>query len=150
MSRLAAYEGRAQMNCAVYLVLEKDGMVLLQERKNSGFYDGYYGLPSGHWEYGETVVEAMIREAKEETTIDILADDMKPVLTAFGHGTKDYVGTYFLVHKFTGEPTIGEPDKCSDLRFFEYDKLPHNIIPYIKESLMLIKQNKIFVEFSGI
>ncbi len=149
MSKLG-YEERAKMNCAVYLVLERDGMVLLQERKNSGFYDGYYGLPSGHWEYGETVVEAMIREAKEETTIDILPEDLKHVLTAFNHGTNHYVGTYFFVNKFTGVPKIGEPDKCSDLRFFAYDQLPCNIIPYIKEVLMLIKENKNFAEFVGI
>jgi len=139
---------RALTRAAVYLVLEQEGRVLLQLRKNSGFYDGYYGLPSGHWEYGEYLTDAMIREAKEETNIDLNRDDLdlRLVYHSSRNQTDNYVGIYFYTNKYSGDIRINEPDKCDDLRFFGYDELPENIIPYIAESLDAIKRGVNLIE----
>lgn len=48
-----------------YLLLIKDNKVLM-EKKLGGVLDGKYTLVSGHTEEGETVVDAIVREAKEE------------------------------------------------------------------------------------
>ena len=39
---------------AVYLVLIKDGKVLMLERKNTGYMDGWYSFIAGHVEKGES------------------------------------------------------------------------------------------------
>ena len=44
---------------------------LLHQRKNTGFDDGKYSTAGGHMEKGETYISAAIREAKEETGLDI-------------------------------------------------------------------------------
>lgn len=135
MHEIAAHmKDRATQRCAVYLILEQDGKILLQKRKNSGFYDEYYGIPSGHWEYGETVTQALIREVQEETNIIIDPNDLVFQAAVYSYPL-NYTHFYFLTNKFNGEIKINEPHKCSDLRFFEYDNLPDNIIPYIKETL---------------
>ena len=136
---------RALTKCAVYLVLEQEGRVLLQLRKNSGFYDGYYGLPSGHWEYGEYLTDTMIREAKEEANIDLDKEDLK--LSLVWHSAKNkYIIFFMRSEQYSGNVRINEPDKCDDLRFFEYSDLPDNIMPCIKHALLAIEQGIKLIE----
>jgi 8-oxo-dGTP diphosphatase len=51
------------------LILFGDGIVLI--RRENPPYRGSYALPGGFVEVGETVEEAVRREAKEETGLDI-------------------------------------------------------------------------------
>jgi len=59
----------------VKAVLIKDNKILVLKRssKKDNRYAGKYDLPGGAAEYGETVVEAIEREMKEETNLDIEA-----------------------------------------------------------------------------
>ena len=63
--------------CAVYLILKKDGKVLLLRRFNTGFEDGNYGLVSGHIDGGDSVFDAISREAKEEANITLAKKCMR-------------------------------------------------------------------------
>ena len=51
-------------------MVRKNGKILLIKRKNEPF-KGKLALPGGFVECGETTEEAIIREVKEETNIDI-------------------------------------------------------------------------------
>ncbi len=55
---------------AVDAIIVKDDCVVLIKRKNPPFQD-YYALPGGFVEIGEYVEEAVVREAKEETGLDV-------------------------------------------------------------------------------
>lgn len=79
--------------CAVFLVLERKDEVLLQRRNGTGWMDGYYSLPSGHPEDGETMTQAMIREAKEEIRSAIEPDDLTLL-----HTPRDRSGRRQAVH----------------------------------------------------
>jgi hypothetical protein len=51
----------------VHLVLrDPDGRILLARRSATGYGDGQLHLPSGHLEAGESIVDAVVREALEE------------------------------------------------------------------------------------
>ena len=54
----------------VFLLLMKNGKIYLQLRKNCSF-SGMYGAIGGHVDGGETITNAVMREAKEEVGIDI-------------------------------------------------------------------------------
>ena len=71
---------RHQLTTDVHLVLLKGNDVLFGCRQNTGYEDGAYHLPSGHLEAGESVVAALIREAKEEIGITI-----RPEVVEFAH-----------------------------------------------------------------
>ena len=68
---------------AVYLILKKNRQVLLGRRINTGYYDGWYTLPSGHVEAGELPLDALLRESKEEIGITYEKKDAKLVHTLY-------------------------------------------------------------------
>jgi len=63
----------------VYLILKRGDQMCLLLRKNTGYYDGYYGLIAGHVEEGESAVAGMIREAYEEAGIELIASQINVV-----------------------------------------------------------------------
>ena len=51
---------------AIHIIIMDNNKILLQKRKGSKLWPGYYALPAGHIDKGENQYEALIREAKEE------------------------------------------------------------------------------------
>lgn len=130
---------------AVYLVLKKKGNILMMRRAGSGYFDGYYGLPSGHVEARELPVEALLREVLEEIGIKILKKDIDLLHTMYRtkkDETGDRVDLFFSVSKYKGTPKICETNKCDDIKWFPSNNLPKNIVPSVKDALKYI-DNKI-------
>ena len=135
---------------SVYLVLIKDNKILLSRRYNTGYFDNYYSFPAGHLDGEETVKQAMVREAKEETGIVLNPLDLKLIHTMNRRIPDDErVDFFFTTEKWQGEPKIMEPEKCSDLSWFEINNLPNNIIPYIKQAIDSYLNNVIYSEREG-
>jgi 8-oxo-dGTP diphosphatase len=126
---------RFKLIAAMYLILIHDNKILLMRRKNTGYEDGNYGVPSGHLEDGESLKYGMVREAKEEIDIDIDMNDIELVHIMHRREHDIRIDFFFKVKKYTGTPRNAEPDKCDDLQWFPLDDLPANTIPYIKEAI---------------
>ena len=62
---------------AIHIIIMDNNKILLQKRKGSKLWPGYYALPAGHIDKGENQYEALIREAKEELNIEIDLDGTK-------------------------------------------------------------------------
>lgn len=133
---------RHKIIVSLYLVLEKDGHFLLSLRHNTGYEDGNYGLVSGHLEARESVIQGMIREAKEE--IGITIDPKNLSLVHVLHRNADRVDLFFKVSQWEGEIQNLEPKKCRGVSFFPMDRLPNNLVGYIGDVLGLIEQGVIY------
>ena len=131
---------------AVYLIVNKEDTTLLYLRQNSGYCDGMYSLIAGHVERGESISQAMIREAKEEAGIDITEDNLKPLLTMHRMADDERIDFFYELINWQGQILNIEPEKCKELAFFPLDNLPSNTIPYIKEALQS-KERQPFCEF---
>jgi mutator protein MutT len=135
---------------AVYLVLMKDDKILLSRRYNTGYFDNYYSFPAGHLDGGETLKQAMVREAEEETGITINPSDLELIHTMNRKiPANERVDFFFTTKKWQGEPKIMESEKCDDLSWFELNNLPDNIIPYIKQVIDLFLNNINYSEREG-
>jgi len=135
---------------SVYLVLIKNNKILLSRRYNTGYFDGNYSFPAGHLDGDETLKQAMIREAKEE--IDVILDPADLELIHIMNrriSNNERVDFFFKAKKWQGEPKIMESDKCDDLSWFEFNNLPKNIIPYIKQAIDSFFDNINYSEREG-
>lgn len=129
---------------------------MLLQRKNTGYQDGKYGLPSGHMDGGELATHAAAREAKEETGVVINPADLK-----FVHAThrldagvsSERVEFFFEASKWQGEPVNAEPEKCSDLAWFSVTELPAATIPLVRRVIQLsdtgVRYSEYAVELTG-
>lgn len=135
---------------ASYLVLKQKNKVLLLRRFNTGYKDGQYSLVAGHVDKGESFTDALIREAKEESGLEILTTEIKTVHIMHRKSNTDgseRVDVFHLVENFKGNLKNMEPHKCDDLSWFDINQLPKNIIPYIKKALENIKKGKFYSEY---
>lgn len=133
---------------AVFLILTRENKgkteILLQERYNTGYMDGKYDTAcSGHLEPNESLSMALVREAKEEINLDIDEEDLEFV--SLIHPYKEgYVNVFFTTKKYSGTPRIMEPDKCSNLQWFDIDNLPNNTIDRIRNVIENMKKRILY------
>jgi 8-oxo-dGTP pyrophosphatase MutT (NUDIX family) len=132
----------------VYLILVKDGKILLSKRVNTGYQDGNFGLVAGHLDGGETAKQGIIREAKEEAGIKLKDSDLEVVHVMHECTDLEYIDIYLKVGDWEGDIINREIDKCSKLMWFSLDALPENIIPKTKISLENVKNKIFYDEFS--
>jgi len=133
---------------AVHLILIKDGKILLLRRFNTGYEDGNYSVPAGHIKQGERARTAMVREAKEETGLDIDEDALKTIHVMHRMGNdQERIDFFMSAKEWKGEPCICEKDKSDELSWYGLNELPENIIPYVKSALEHIETNEFYSEF---
>ena len=121
------------MPVAVYLIVKNGNDLLLSLREGTGYMDGYYGLVSGHIEEGEPARYACVREAKEEANMQLNMADIKPACIMHRITAQtEYVDMFFIAENYNGKMENMEPDKCGELKYYNINNLPENIIDYIK------------------
>ncbi len=128
---------RYRVKVAVYLILIRNGKILLQLRKGTDYMCGVWGVPSGHLESGESCVAALVRETREETGLEFDQDDLICSLVQHRVGS-EYLCLYYTVRPGVklAEPHVMEPDKCAGLEFFDLHTLPDSIVPELKDYLL--------------
>lgn len=145
-------EKRFSTPTAVFLIIlkkeDKKTKILLQKRQNTGYMDNMWDLcASGHVEKGESVTEAIIREANEEIGIKVPKENLR--FAGFYYTNikeKTYCYVYFGANKYENTPKINEPEKCSDLKWFDIENLPTDMIPDRKISVLKYLKNEYFGE----
>ena len=132
---------------AVYLIIRNGDTCAFVRRANTGWRDGFYGLPAGKVEKDESFTAAAIREAKEEVGITIRVDQLRQVLTS--HRTEDgsdWVDVMFEVMAYEGDVYNAEPHMHSELAWLSLGGLPDDVTPSQKEMLSAYAHDQPFVE----
>jgi 8-oxo-dGTP diphosphatase len=80
-----------------------DNKIVMVKRKNPP-YQGQWALPGGFVEYGESVENAAVREAQEETGLHVELDRLVGVYSQMGRDPRGHVVTVcFLANMVSGE-----------------------------------------------
>lgn len=98
----------------VAAILIKGKKVLLGRRNIS--YSNMWCIPCGYVEYYEDVREAVVREFKEETNLDIKLGPVFNVHSNFHNPEQRTVGIWFMVEEYDG--AMAPDDDIDELEFF--------------------------------
>ncbi|MDD2325831.1 MAG: NUDIX domain-containing protein [Alphaproteobacteria bacterium] len=119
------------VGCGAFIV--DSGRLLLGQRVKEP-EAGFWSIPGGKVDFGETFELAACREILEETGLIIQIDRL---LALTDHIVPDegmhWVTPSFLAHVTGGVMQNLEPDKCTALEWFAFDALPDKLtIPTLK------------------
>ena len=119
------------------LIQDKD-RILLQNRVKEDWQG--YTLPGGHVEPGESFVDAVKREMKEETGLDIINPTLAGI-KQFPITDGRYIVLLFRADQFTGEVVSSDEGR---MEWIERAKLSEiNAVDDLEELLMVIEDPKL-------
>lgn len=125
-----------QVELTVLCLVTQGNKILLQNRVKRDWQG--YTLPGGHVEVGESIVEAVIREMKEETGLDIIHPSLFGV-KQFPIPEGRYIVFLFKCNEFTGELVSS---KEGEMVFVDRDKLSeYSTVDDFEELLEVMESN---------
>jgi len=106
---------------AVDAIIIYDDKLVLIRRVNPPFQD-QFALPGGFVDIGETVENAVIREAKEETGLDI---EIFKLVGIYSEPSRDPRGhTVSIAYAAKGYGTLKAGSDARDIELFGFDEIP--------------------------
>jgi mutator protein MutT len=131
VERMVEEEGRVRLVCPSCLYIhylnpkvvagaipERDGLVtLLRRRIEPGC--GKWTFPTGYVELGETVIEAAVRETKEEIGLDV---QVASLLNVYSYPGVGIVTVVYLAHVIGGELQAGH--EAREVAAFSPQEIP--------------------------
>jgi 8-oxo-dGTP diphosphatase len=132
MTEITLYSSRSdkdQWGVRVIIPVENKGIVLVKHDDQPPFWL----FPGGGVESSETLIEAGVREVKEETGLDVEIGSLLYVRDSID-GTQEF---YLLASQWSGMLTLGhDPDKASthqvlaDVDVIPFERLKDNFLMY--------------------
>ncbi|NMP24146.1 NUDIX hydrolase [Sulfobacillus harzensis] len=131
----------------VHAVLLRDERILLGRRHQTGYADGLFHLPAGHLEAGESVVEGLVREVREELGVHLNSGSVRFAHVMHSASGTGRVAFFFVADDWVGTPSNQETNKCSEIAWFGWDDLPDPMVPYARVALDHIRAGTNFSTF---
>ncbi len=112
----------------VDIIIEVAGGIVLIERKNEPFG---WALPGGFADYGESFEQAAVREAREETGLDIELIEQLHTYSTPGRDPRLHTATTVFIARASGKPRAG--DDAGRVKVVPRNQVPalvfdHNVI----------------------
>lgn len=141
-----------RVDVASALIKDESGNILIVKNiKGDSFY---WGLPGGAVEEGETLEQAVIREVKEETGLNILVSGLNSVREMFFSETGHHAIIFtFIANVIDGVLDINDPDNdIAEVQWANIDEAK-KLMPALFDMLKInsdINKTLAFYAFEGI
>jgi len=108
--------------CTVDAIIEVEGGIILIKRKNPPLG---WAIPGGFVDYGESLEDAVAREAKEEIGLDIELVRQFHTYSDPERDPRHHTITTVYIARASGKPVAG--DDAKEARIFTKDTLPQDL-----------------------
>ena len=134
ISELRKYVGHSPIMATSIMCIIYDREKGILFEKSADF--GVWCVPGGALEIGESLEEGLKREVKEETGVEIEIIDLLGICDHIVPNEEvHWVSPSYLCKITKGEPTIMEPTKHADMKWFSLEQLPQNLTITTKNAL---------------
>ncbi len=121
-------------------IFDEEFNFILVKRKNDPFKD-YWALPGGFVEYGESVENGAVREAKEETNVDVTLKDLVGVYSDPDRDPRGH--TITVAYIATGDISTMKADSdAKEVKLFSAEKLDEINIAFDHDKIIRDCLNK--------
>jgi len=118
---------------------------VLMARRMSGQRPGWYGWMGGKLEFGETLQECAIREAREEAGVEV-GNLRLLCISSFIVEDQHWIDVEFLGDILSGEPHVAAPDELTGWAWYPIDQLPSPIFEPAELALKSYRTGKMLNE----
>ncbi len=139
--------GRHAVIVDVHAILLRDERILLGRRHQTEYADDLFHFPTGHLQAGESVVEGLVREIREELGVHRNSGSVRLAHVMHSASGTGRVAFFFVANDWVGTPSNQEPNKCSESAWFGWDDLPDQMVPYARVALGPIRSGTNFSTF---
>ncbi len=108
---------------------EKEQAVLLIKRRNPPYQDKW-ALPGGMVDSGETVEEALIREMKEETNLDVIPTSILGVYSDPQRDPRGQVISIVFVTSWNHDQSARAQDDAKEITWIPLSKLNQQLLAF--------------------
>lgn len=109
------------------IIVNDNGEILMGLRRGN-LGNNTWGFPGGKLNYGEEIIDCIVREVKEETNLDV--SNLNYICTTndiMEEDNKHYITMFFSTKDYKGDLKVVELDKCLEWKWFNPKELPSNL-----------------------
>ena len=119
------------------IIVDSTGRLFLARRGPQAKNErGLWEFPGGSVEFGERLADALKREMREEYGIEV---EVRELLDVVDHILPDegqhWVSPTFICTIVSGEPTVREAAKCTEIGWFAPDQMPDDLTQITRSNL---------------
>ncbi len=121
------------------IIINDDGKILLIKRsKQEKNFPGMWGLVSGKMEWGETVEQALKREAMEEVgvEVEIVRFTGRYYDKPGRHPSKTMICLPHICKIKSGEPVANQPEEVEEVRWFDPEEIKNLPMGYDHKQML--------------
>jgi len=124
------------------VIVDEQGRLFLARRGPQAKNErGLWEFPGGSVEFGETLAQALRREMREEYGVEIAVGDLLDVVDhILPDEGQHWVSPTYVCTIVSGQPTIREAGKCTEIGWFAPDAVPGELTQVTRVNLAHYKE----------
>lgn len=131
----------------IAVLTDEDDVLLLQRNATQTFGANLYSLVGGKVNQGETALQVVQREVIEAVDLDIPQSEFTLMHVLHRQGTEtEFIALFFHADISELEPQNKKQDTYQEIKFYDVQELPDNMIPAHKQALDSIVKSIIYSE----